>query len=352
MDQRSTSQKQICKQPYQKRSFSLAILILCLFVVSLACNMPTNTQKPQTPTNTSTIAKITATSRKATLTPTHAPPTAKPATNTPLATSTKRPTSTKLPTSTETVTAANPPTPVETDTPLPSATMDASAKMKSAKILLYEDVSGEYLPRYVKQALDDLNLPYVDVTDHLGDFKEQLLSGTKWDLVISSAEARNVVRGEFFDYIQTELDNGSSAIIEIWTLNSIANGKIAPIMRKCGIKYQSDWFNPPDSERSIWWLAPDNPVLNQPNKGLSLVHPVIYWTGDIGDLIALSSGGDATILGGTVPSRKSDFGTLAVCMKGRLTVQTFSSHDYKESEMIPLWENYIYNALIARFEGN
>ncbi len=171
--------------------------------------------------------------------------------------------------------------------------MDASPKMKSANILLYEDVSGAYLPRYVKQALDDLGFPYIDVTDHLGDFKEQLLSGTKWDLIISAAEARTGVRGEFFDYINTQLDNGSSAIIEIWTLNSIVNGKIAPLMRKCGVKYQSDWFKPPDTERSAWWLAPDNPVLNRPNKGLSLAHPVIYWSGDIGDLIALSSGGGA-----------------------------------------------------------
>jgi hypothetical protein len=352
MDLSSVPQEQPCIQPTRKRSFAFAALLLCLIIVSLACNLPTNAQKPQTPANTAVTAKITATPRKAAISPTHAPPTAKPATTTPTATSTKLPASTRLPTSTETATSTNPPTPAETDTPMPSATMDASAKMKSAKILLFEDVSGEYLPRYVQQALDGLGLPYVDVTDHLGDFKEQLLSGTKWDLVISAEEARTGVRGEFFEYIQTQLNSGSSVILEVWTLDSIVNGKIGPLVRKCGVKYQSDWFDPPDNERSIWWLAPDNPVLNQPNKGLSLAHPVIYWSGDIGDLIALSSGGDATLLGGTVPSRKSDFGTLAVCMQGRLTLQTFSSHDYKDSEMIPLWENYIYNALLARFEGN
>ena len=109
--------------------------------------------------------------------------------------------------------------------------------MKTAKILLFEDVSGVYLTRYVEQALDDLGLPYVDVADHLGDFKEELFSGTKWDLIISAEEARTGVRGEFFDYIQTQLDSGSSVILEVWALNSIVNGKIGPIVRKCGLKY-------------------------------------------------------------------------------------------------------------------
>jgi len=41
---------------------------------------------------------------------------------------------------------------------------------------------------------------------------------------------------------------------------------------------------------------------------------------------------------------------LTECLDGRLVWQTFSTHDYKDQDMISLWQNYIYNALQARYE--
>jgi len=50
--------------------------------------------------------------------------------------------------------------------------------MKSASILLYEDMAGYFdQTRYVKQALDGMGLSYVDVKDYSGRFKEQILTG-------------------------------------------------------------------------------------------------------------------------------------------------------------------------------
>jgi hypothetical protein len=329
----------------------LSMLLVGLFLVNMACNITAAVQNAQSPTQASPTLPVKTALKKATSPPaTQTRKSTATKTKSPVATRTLSPTS--LPTSTVQPTLTSSPTSRASDTPLPTPTVvDVTVKMKSARILLFEDVAGIYLKRYVQEALDNLGYPYVDVADRLGSFKEQLVSGVQWDLVISASEARSGVRGEFFDYIKSQLDNGGSAILEVWTLNNIVNGKIAPLMMECGVRYQSDWLNPPDSERSVWWLNPDNPVLNQPNKGISLAHPVLYWTGDAGDLISLSNGGDATLLGGTIPTKKTSFGTLAVCMQGRLILQTFSTHDYRENEIVPLWENYIYNTLKARFEG-
>jgi hypothetical protein len=334
-----------------KGSRVLSALLISLFLVNMACNITAAVQNAQSQTQASPTPPVKTALKKATLPP--ATQTRKPtATKTKPPIATRTPSSTPLPTSTVQPTSTSSLTAPASDTPVPTPTVvDVTVKMKSARILLFEDVAGIYLKRYVQEALDNLGYPYVDVADRLGSFKEQLVSGVQWDLVISASEARSGVRGEFFDYIKSKLDSGGSAILEVWTLNNIVNGKIAPLMMECGVRYQSDWLNPPDSERSVWWLNPDNPVLNQPNQGISLAHPVLYWTGDVGDLISLSNGGDATLLGGTIPAKKTSFGTLAVCMQGRLILQTFSTHDYRETEIVPLWENYIYNTLKARFEG-
>jgi hypothetical protein len=44
-------------------------------------------------------------------------------------------------------------------------------------------------------------------------------------------------------------------------------------------------------------------------------------------------------------------GALVSCMKGQLTMQTFSSHSMTYQTMGPLWENYIYNALRFKLLG-
>ncbi len=246
-----------------------------------------------------------------------------------------------------------PPPPTETDLPTdipPTPTPDFEAWMDSANILLFEDVTAIYLERYIRQALDTMGLPYVDVKDGVGDFKAQLLSGTDWDLIITGVEARSGVRGEFFDYLNDAINNGSSVILEIWTLDDIAGGKISPLLTRCGVKFQADWWDPPSESRSIWWLVPDHPIFHEPNDGMSLAHYSIQWVDDVGDFIKTVPAGDATLLAGNLAWEKSSHGTLATCIDGRFIIQTHSSHDYHKEDVIPLWQNYIYYALKNRFE--
>jgi hypothetical protein len=78
------------------------------------------------------------------------------------------------------------------------------------------------------------------------------------------------------------------------------------------------------------------------------------WSGDIGDLLELKSKGgepvgDAVLLAGTNGSWKTDHGTLVSCLRGRLILQTFSSHEYNYGEVVQLWQNYVYNALKSHF---
>ena len=61
--------------------------------------------------------------------------------------------------------------------------------LKSAKILLFEDMSASRQIRLVKEALDEAGYFYLDVGSAKGWFKSQLLSGVEWDLVIAAAEA-------------------------------------------------------------------------------------------------------------------------------------------------------------------
>lgn len=241
-----------------------------------------------------------------------------------------------------------PPTEAPTSEPQPSPTPDIEAMMRSANILVYEDIAGIYEPRYVKQALDGLSLSYTDVADAAGDFKAQLLSGTPWNLIIAAVEARSTVQGEFFVYINDELNKGTAVIIEIWNLNEIGLGKISTILNRCGVEYQQDWQDPPGN-RSLWWLSPEHAVLHEPNDGISLVNFTPYWYGDIGDLIELSPGSEATLLAGVYAQEKGRYGTIVSCLDGRLIIQTHSSHDYRQNDQVMLWENYIYNTLKNHF---
>jgi hypothetical protein len=123
-------------------------------------------------------------------------------------------------------------------------------------------------------------------------------------------------------------------------------------MQDCGIKYQKDWLrekgdNPLDY--SIFWLEPEDGVFNEPNKVEALISPSIYWVGDIGDRLQYGTGGDARLIAGIHIDQKSSDAVIASCMQGRVIFQTFSTHDYKESQMVPLWENYMYNALKNRY---
>lgn len=241
--------------------------------------------------------------------------------------------------------------PVVTEAP-PEQNVDE--QIRNAKILLYEDMAGfkkmpeDYYPeRYVKAALDSRGYSYKDDGSAMGWFKEDLLTTNTWDLIISSSESHDNIQGEFYEYMLPHLNRGAALIIEMWYLDDIVNGKIAPILSRCGVQYQADWPDP--DSLALWPLVPDHPIFSQPNTGISTRKWEKWWPWEHGDLLKKGSGGDATMLLGTVATYKTDHATLVSCLQGRLIIQTFCSHNYTRSDIVPLWENYIYNALKSRF---
>jgi hypothetical protein len=227
--------------------------------------------------------------------------------------------------------------------------------IKNAKILLYEDLAGTrvgeiYPPRYVKDALDMGGYTYKDDGSAMGWFKEDLLSTIKWDLIIVAAESHDNIQGEYFEYLIPHLNAGTAMIIEVFYIDDVINGKIAPILSKCGVQFQADW---PDPENlALWPLVPDHPVFSYPNSGMSMRKISPFWYYEHGDLLKKGSGGDATMLLGTIATSKYDHATLATCLEGRLILQTFCNLDYARSEITPLWENYIYYTLKNHFTTN
>lgn len=302
-----------------KRTF-----ILCmLFVLALsACTGIATTATTAAP------AQPTAVPASATTAPTS---TSVPPTETPVP-----PTETPVP-PTFTPTAVPP-----TDTQVPP-TVDVQAAIDQAKIIIFEDMSYS---RYIKEALDKGGYTYTDVSDRLGSFQKELLSGTKWDLIIAAAEGRGGVAGEFYDYLNKQLDDGASVILEMWTLNYDATGRIAPILDKCGIEFQADWVNP--SNRGVYWVDKTLPIANQPNV-VDASRFTTFWSGDVGDLVSLAPGSNAKILASANQPNASRDGLLTSCYDGRLLLQTFSTHDHSENTMVQMWQNYIYDMLSNRF---
>lgn len=276
-------------------------------------------------------------------------------TDTPTPTDTPAPTETPPPTNTlePTITIPPPPTnPPPTNEPIDRDQI-IDEMIEDADILLYENITKIPLPRYIKQALDNLGLSrnYVDTKDATGNFKAQLLSGNDWDLIIAGVEARGAIQGEFFDYFNEQVNNGTAVVLELWDLDDIAGAKATSFLTNCGIKVQSDWYDPPMTARSIWWLYGEHPVFHEPNEGMSLVNYNPYWVNDdSGDLLKTIPGSDAILLAGTYAQEKNSHGLLATCHDDRVIIQTYSSHDYRQSDVVRLWENYIYNTLRAHFE--
>jgi hypothetical protein len=225
--------------------------------------------------------------------------------------------------------------------------------LKSARILLFEDMSASPYIRIVKEALDTGGYFYLDVGSAKGWFKTQLLSGMEWDLIIAAAEANREFGGEFFEYIDAHVARGAAAIVENWDFDLAPRGKAGQFLNRCGVRFQTDWFEP--NLRVFYWLQPDHPVFNRPNS----IPPALrnarrIWTGDIGDLLE----GDSTIstdesapifLAGTNPNQKNQNAVLASCLGGRVIIQTFRTHEYHHDDMLMLWQNYIYNALTSYF---
>jgi hypothetical protein len=335
---------------------SVFIVFICLILV-LSCNLPAPQAQPTVANNTEKTLSAKATTlakREKTLNAKLSAPTATD-TAAPAATYTSQPTYTAYPT--YTTAPQDPPTtqPQPTQT---TAVQDMDALVKSANILVFEDIRGypALLPR-VHQAIIGMNLSggkVVEVGDAIGNLMTELNSPTKWDLIIIAAEARSGVRGEFWDLILQQAKNKVALAIEVWYIDKDYFDKLNYLMDDCGISLQKNWSRPDNYQLlnySIYWLNPQHPLFSVYKIVAPLVTPTIYWAGDAGDLIKLKSGSNAELLAGTQPNEKSTYGTLATCMDGRMVMQTFSSHDYQQDKTVALWQNYIYYTLMNHFKA-
>lgn len=249
-----------------------------------------------------------------------------------------------LPTDPPPPTDSPPPVSIETQ-PVPTPTQDVEARIKAAKVLVYENTDEYGIGTWIQDALEGMGIKYTQTGSYSGHFMEYLNSGKKYDLIIVGAEAKDTISGEFWDVINTRLTRDKAALIaEIWYLDTEANGPISKILGGCGIRYRKDY----DLANSIYWWDPTHPIFNEPNTVLPLLHYNRYWANQTGDQIHLGGSGDAIMLAG-LSAKSSDEGVLATCYDGRVIVQTFSDHDYAQADIIPLWQNYIHYTLKNHF---
>jgi hypothetical protein len=251
--------------------------------------------------------------------------------------------------------------PIEIETPQPINEEEFNAWMKSAKILLYEDMTARLdTIRYAKSTLDEMGLLYKNDGSAYGwlldDLKNGPPEGGQWDLIIFAAEDKAGVKADFFAPTLNAIEQGTSVILEVWYLDGAHATSASGLLQRCGVEYENNWIRVSPSRAALFILSPDNPIMQRPNHLLSFTATTNYWwdpngeiTYDTGDLIKTLPDSGASLLLGTTANVLNSHGTSTVCMDGQLTMQTFSSHVLKYEVMYPLWENYIYNALLTRF---
>ena len=318
------------------------IMVAMLIVVALACNMPgsnTPTSQVSTPQATAFDPTKAALEFQATVM-------SQQLTQQAVVTEAAEP-ATEILSSPEDPTSAPPTATVAapTSTEIPAtAAPDIETRMKSAKILVYEDTP--YIGTWIKDTLQSMGLKHTFVGDAMGDFMENLNSGIQWDLIIVGAESHDYVSGDFFDVLTERVVNDKTAlIVEMWYLDLVSAGRIKPLTTKCGVELQKSY----DGASSIYWLDSNAPVFNEPNTAIPLIHYDQYWNWQSGDYLKLMPGSDATLLAGMYQNRDSDYGVIASCFDGRVILQTFCNHDYHKEDIQLLWENYIYNTLKSRY---
>lgn len=222
-------------------------------------------------------------------------------------------------------------------------------------ILLYDAMLGRGDTPVIENAVDGLGLGSntTNVGTAIGDFLSSMNSAVQWDLIIVGSEYRSQVQGEIFDALANEIDRGSSVVLETWYIDEIYNGRIQPVMQRCGITFHKDWWRDDNDDLNaflVYLLEPDADLFSQPNMIGMLIPYDIRWIYDVGDTVEVVPGSDATLMAGRLPNEHNSYGLLTECLDGRIVWQTFSTHDYKDSDMVSLWQNYIYNALEARYE--
>jgi hypothetical protein len=321
-------------QPSSLRHRGKSVIIALIFA-ALACRMPGAATPPgPTPDTTKAALEVQATYMSQELTAQAAA--TEPEIPTAQITPSSASPSVAPPTATEVVLAAT--------EVVPTATEDIEQRMRSAKILVYEDTP--YIGTWIKDTLQGMGLKHTFVGDAMGDFMENLNSGIEWDLIIVGAESHDYVSGDFFDVLTERVVNDKTAlIVEMWYLDLVSAGRIKPLTTKCGVALQKSY----DGASSIYWLESGSPVFNEPNTAIPLIHYDQYWDWQSGDYLKLLPGSDATLLAGMYQNRDGDYGVIASCFEGRVILQTFCNHDYHAEDIQLLWENYVYNTLKNRF---
>jgi hypothetical protein len=204
------------------------IMIATLIVLALACNMPGSGTPPASPAQPTALDptkmalefQATAMSQKLT----EQAMATVPVQATQVVSLPEQPTTEVVPAATEI---------------LPTAPQDVEARIKSAKILVYEDTP--YIGTWIKDTLQGMGLKHTFVGDAMGDFMENLNSGIQWDLIIVGAESHDYVSGDFFDVITERVVNDKTAlIVELWYLDQIS-GAHQTSDTKCGVKLQKSY---------------------------------------------------------------------------------------------------------------
>ena len=317
--------------PVRSRRTGVAGFLAVVVAVTLACGVTFNPQPaPAAVDPTKAALEFQATSLSLQLTQ--------------AALNAAQPTITPAPASpTATETAAPVPAPAQVQ---PSPTEDVEARIKAAKVLLYEDTDELGIGQWIQDAVEGMGLQYTQTGSYSGHFMEYLNSGTKYDLIIVGAEDRSKITGEFWDVINSRVTRDKTALIaEVWYLDRESNGPISKILGPCGVRYRKEY----DLAESIYWWTPTNPVFNEPNVVLPLLHYDRYWLSAAGDKLMIGGGGEPTLLAGLSAKPSSGEAVLASCFDGRVIIQTFCNHDYRESDIIPLWQNYIHYTLKNHF---
>lgn len=244
-------------------------------------------------------------------------------------------------------------------TPTPRVSGEMENRIRNAKVLILEDIACDQLliPR-INSAVQNLGMNTELVHNYncaTGDFIETLNAGEDWDLIIVATEQRTEARLDIWEALYDYAMDGTAIVIEAWYLEEIQGGTIAPLLEECGVRVHADWHRKVEDEAYtyvVYDVASNNhEIFNRPAKVEVPMIPRFYWADDVGDLIEVLPDSHGTaIIGGLHKSHSTYYGLITECLNKRMILQTFSTHNYKKVDTISLWQNYIYNTLLAHFE--
>jgi hypothetical protein len=233
--------------------------------------------------------------------------------------------------------------PPPTDVPQPTAKPDVEGRLKSAKILVYDDMG--YYGAWIEEALKQGGYTFTSSRGP-GDFQASLTSGEKWDLIIAGVEWPTAgVSGDLWTYIKNYVDQGTAMITNPWYLQFEGEGKVKPLLSGCGVKFSKAL----DGAASIVKYSADHPVFTTPNS-IGPIGVNQFWGDGNINLLEVTGNGDAVVLAGTDANNKS-VGDLVTCYGGRVIFSTFSNHDYNHAAIVSLWVNYVHWVLTNRFQA-